>query len=77
MEIFVKELLYRVFATISLILLILAALTVMPWSGASTPSMLGYRALCSASPISTFLLVVFAGGVYVWANYAFRGKKIL
>jgi hypothetical protein len=72
-----KNVLYRLFMGVTIVILALAVLTIIPWPGASTPSMLGYRSLCSASPISTFLLVVLAGGVYIWANYAFRGRKIL
>lgn len=72
-----RNVLYRIFVGVAIVLLALAVLTILPWPGASTPCMLGYRALCSAAPISTFILIVIAGTVYIWANYALRGRKTL
>lgn len=70
-----KRVLYRAFMLITYGILASAVLTIIPWPSASTPNMLGYRSLCSASPISTFLLLVLAGGVYIWATNTFRTRK--
>jgi|GEM_PF-3356555 len=41
--------------------LLSAFLTLIPWSGASKVSRLGYRALCSFSPFGTLILLALAG----------------
>ncbi|MFA4964747.1 MAG: hypothetical protein WC709_03810 [Thermoleophilia bacterium] len=43
----------------TIVLTLLALLTLIPWAG-SSESLLGYRALCSFTPISTMLLVILA-----------------
>lgn len=51
-----------------LLILALAAgtATLLPFPFASEPSILGYRALCTFSPISTILL--FYGGLLLWGR---------
>ena len=39
----------------------LAVVTLIPLAPASKASLLGYKALCSFTPISTFILVLLAG----------------
>jgi hypothetical protein len=39
----------------------LAIVTLIPFASASKASMLGYKALCSFTPISTIILVLMAG----------------
>jgi hypothetical protein len=70
-----KDMLYRFFIAVAYITIGLGLATMLPWSTASSPSVLGYRSLCTASPISTFMTVVFGVGIYIWANHTFRGKK--
>ena len=43
------------------IYLILALVTLIPFETASKASLLGYKALCSFSPISTIILLTLAG----------------
>ncbi len=59
---------HRAVITLTFTILALAVATLLPWPSASTPSMMGYRALCPASPVSTVMLLVVAAGLYVWAS---------
>ena len=45
------------FKPASILLGIMAALTLLPWSGMESKSILGYAALCPFSPISTGILL--------------------
>ena len=58
----------RIKVALAILVLAAAVATNLPWPSASTPSMMGYRALCPASPISTFMLLVAAAGTYLWAT---------
>ena len=46
------------------ILVIAAIKTALPEANASKPCLLGYKALCSFTPISTIILVVAAIGLF-------------
>ncbi len=50
--------------TIAIILLILGGLTLLPSPGASKACLLGYKAKCSFTPISTLILLAAAGVLF-------------
>ena len=52
----------------------LAAVTLIPLQSASKPSMLGYKALCTFSPISTVGLLALAG-LHVFLHWRSLQKK--
>jgi FtsH-binding integral membrane protein len=45
----------RVLRGLSLVFVLMAAATVIPFGGAREPSILGYRALCPFMPVSTVI----------------------
>ncbi|MEH0018270.1 MAG: hypothetical protein V6Z89_01390 [Desulfobacter sp.] len=57
-----KNSLYMVLLTIT----VLGIATLIPFPGASEPSILGYRAICTFSPISTVLLLY--GGLLIYGR---------
>ena len=46
---------------------VLAVVTLIPMASASKASLLGYQALCSFTPISTFMLLV-VGGLHIFLH---------
>ena len=54
--------------------LVLAVLTLIPLASASKVSLLGYKALCSFSPISTLLLLAAVGVHYFLHRRAMAQK---
>lgn len=50
---------------LAVFLCIAAGLTIMPYSGASEPSVLGYHALCSFSPVSTVICLFAAWNAWL------------
>ena len=50
---------------LALILVLAAIITILPYSVAKKKSILGYRALCPFAPISSVVLVVIAGVVWL------------
>jgi len=55
------------------ILIIAAVKTVIPNAGASKPCLLGYKAACSFTPISTIILVLAAIIIFLVANRLIAG----
>jgi hypothetical protein len=55
------------------ILIIAAVKTVIPNAGASKPCLLGYKATCSFTPISTIILVAVAVIIFFVANQLIAG----
>jgi hypothetical protein len=62
---------YVVLAALSILLLVLAAITVLPYSG-SHFNLLGYRSICSFVPLSTLILLAAAGLVRIVRDMEFR-----
>jgi hypothetical protein len=56
------------FAAVIIILCIAAAKTVIPNSNASKPCLLGYKATCSFTPISTAILILAATATFFVAK---------
>lgn len=56
-----------------IILIIAAVKTVIPNAAASKPCLLGYKATCSFTPISTAILVIAAIIVFLVANRLIAG----
>lgn len=56
---------YRGLLGLSAILTILAVITLIPRSGASWPNLLGYRSVCTFTPIATAVCALLAGIVCV------------
>ena len=52
---------YMIFLGATILLTLCAFLTLLPNSHASEANFIGYKSLCSFSPISTVLCVLFAG----------------
>ncbi|NPV00470.1 MAG: hypothetical protein HPY53_03710 [Brevinematales bacterium] len=50
--------------TIAIILLVLGGLTLIPSPGASKACLLGYKAKCSFTPVSTIILLAAAGVLF-------------
>jgi len=72
-----KRIGYLIAKAISIALVIAAIITLLPHSSASTECFLGYSAVCSFAPVSTFLLLLSSAAVYVWANYVFMCRNLL
>lgn len=62
-----------IFAAAIIILCIAATKTVIPNSNASKPCLLGYRAACAFTPISTAILVLAAITTFVVAKRMIAG----
>jgi hypothetical protein len=54
---------------------VLAVVTVIPRAAASKESLLGYKALCTFSPIGTLILFAF-GGLHIFLHQKAAVKKI-
>ncbi|MBU1169304.1 MAG: hypothetical protein KKD44_07045 [Proteobacteria bacterium] len=54
----------RILLIASIILMIGALVTLIPFAGASKPNIMGYRSLCSFSPVSTIILLFGANTCY-------------
>jgi hypothetical protein len=64
----------RIVAIVVIVILSIAAVkTVIPNEKASKPCLLGYRAACSFTPISTAILAIAALGVFVLARNVILG----
>lgn len=61
---------YFVSLTITIISTSLAVITIIPWSMASYSNLIGYKSICSFTPISTLLLIAIAG-----SSCLIRSKK--
>lgn len=57
---------HRSLTALFIITVLAGAATLLPFSGASTPCILGYKALCSFSPISTVIL--FYSADLIWGS---------
>ena len=55
------------------ILSVAAVKTVIPNDEASKPCMIGYKAACSFTPISTIILVLVAVGIFILARNVILG----
>lgn len=65
-----KSPVHLIFAAVHLIL---AVVTLIPLASASKPALLGYKALCSFTPISTIILVLLAG-MHIYFHKKSSGK---
>ncbi|MCW7753262.1 hypothetical protein OOT00_04595 [Desulfobotulus sp. H1] len=61
----------RLFMLAALVCLILALLTLTPWASASKECLFGYKAYCSFTPGSTFILGMMA---YIFHDMARKMK---
>ncbi len=55
------------------ILIVAAVKTLIPYAQASKPCLLGYKASCSFTPISTIILIAAAIGVFLLTKGAIAG----
>jgi hypothetical protein len=62
---------YVIFSALSIFLLVLAVITVLPYSG-SHLNLLGYRSVCGFVPLSTLTLLGAAGLVRIVRDMEFR-----
>ena len=62
---------YRVLSALSILLLALAVITVLPYSG-SHLNLLGYHSICGFVPLSTSVLLGAAGLVRIVRDMEFR-----
>jgi hypothetical protein len=51
-----KQAQYNILSSLYILLVVLAAVTVLPYSG-SRPNLLGYRSICGFVPLSTLILL--------------------
>ncbi len=54
---------YTILILLTVLIVVLAILTMIPFDSASKVSFMGYKALCSFTPISSLLLILLAGVV--------------
>lgn len=54
---------YKLMLALTLLITLSAIVTLLPNASASKVNMLGYKAICSATPMSTLVLVICAGFV--------------
>jgi len=64
---------YSLMSALAVLLVGLAALTLMPHAD-SQPDLMGYHTLCSFAPVSTLVLLGLAGFVLVMRNTVYEGK---
>lgn len=55
---------------------VLALVTLIPTATASKPCLLGYKAHCTFTPISTLMLLALAGAHIVWTRRAAAKKAM-
>jgi hypothetical protein len=60
---------------LSIVLFILAAVTVIPHRGAASPSLLGYRSMCPFAPVSTGIALYGAFMIRRYFHTPATGRK--
>lgn len=56
---------YKILSGLAILLVVCAALTILPYSAASKANLLGYKSLCAFVPLSTLILLGAAGFVRI------------
>ncbi len=55
-----KDILVRLLLILAIALVVAAALTLVPYAGASKPNIMGFKSLCTFTPASTAILLLAA-----------------
>lgn len=58
---------------VAIVLAVAAALTLIPSPGASKACLIGYKAKCSFAPISTAILGIVSGALFIIRTIVFKG----
>ena len=66
---------YKILSGLTILLVISAALTILPHPGASKVNLLGYKSLCAFVPLSTLILLGAAGFVRIFRDTQFKSKQ--
>ena len=59
---------YKILSGLAILLAVSAALTILPYSGASKANLLAYKSLCAFVPLSTLILLGAAGFVRIFRD---------
>jgi ABC-type dipeptide/oligopeptide/nickel transport system permease component len=63
---------YKILSGLTLLLVVGAALTVLPYSAASKGNLLGYKSLCAFVPLSTLVLLGAAAFVRIFRDTQYK-----
>jgi hypothetical protein len=66
---------FRILSALAGLLVASAALTILPYPGASKANLLGYKSLCAFVPLSTLILLGVAGFVRIFRDAQFKSKE--
>ncbi len=70
-----KQPYYRILSALAILLVVGAALTLLPYPAASKTNLLGYKSLCAFVPLSTLVLLGGAGFVRIFRDTQKSGDK--
>lgn len=70
-----KKLVYNLLLIATIVFFIGAVLSVIPMSSAPKECLVGYKAYCTFTPISTILLLMIAGGICLVREKKFKVEK--
>lgn len=65
---------YRILSALAILMVVGAALTMLPYPAASKTNLLGYRSLCAFVPLSTLILLGAAGFVRIFRDIQYGAK---
>ena len=66
---------YTMLSWLTILLVISALLTILPYPAASKVNLLGYRSLCAFVPLSTIILLGVAGFVRIFRDTQYKSTK--
>jgi hypothetical protein len=66
---------YTILSGLAILLVVCAALTILPYTAASKANLLGYSSLCAFVPLSTLILLGAAGFVRIFRDTQYRSTN--
>jgi hypothetical protein len=66
---------FRILSALAILLVVSAALTILPYPAASKVNLLGYKSICAFVPLSTLILLGAAGFVRIFRDAQFKSKE--
>jgi hypothetical protein len=66
---------YTMLSWLTILLVVSALLTILPYPAASKVNLLGYRSLCAFVPLSTIILLGVAGFVRIFRDTQYKSTK--